>query len=102
VPIRSYSGATVAERLSFLMEGGDDPARLREAAEIAREVNIAISELETRLDALLTSEHRVGFFCECGCMGIARVTMADYRRGGGAWIEGHDPRQSEVEAARLL
>jgi hypothetical protein len=89
--IRFYSGAIVAGRLSILMESGDDPARRREAAEMAQEVNVAISDLEARLDALLTGKHRVGFFCECGRVGIARVTLADYRRSSGAWIAGHEP-----------
>lgn len=100
--IRFYSGATLAERVSLLMDDGDDSGRRREAAEVAREVNVAICDLEGRLDALLTSAHLVGFFCECGCMGIAPMTMADYCKGGGVWIEGHDPRQPEVEAARLI
>jgi hypothetical protein len=100
--IRFYSGATVAESVSVLMSGGDDPARRRESAEVAREVNVAISDLEHRLGARLTSSYPVGFFCECGCMGIAPTTMADYRKGGGAWIQGHDPSQPEVEAARLI
>jgi hypothetical protein len=92
----------VAGRPSILIEGGDDPARRSEAAEIAREVNITISDLEAQLDALLTSEHRIGFFCECGCLRIAAMTMADYSVRGGAWIEGHEPRRPEVEAARLI
>lgn len=100
--IRLYSGATMAKRISLLMDGGDDPDRRREAAEVAREVNVAISELEHRLDAFRTSAYPVGFFCECGCMGLAPTTMADFRKSGGAWIEGHDPRQPEVEAARLI
>ena len=93
---------TLSERVSLLTDSGDDPARRREAAEVAREVNAAISELEHRLDAFRTSAYPVGFFCECGCMGIAPMTMADYRKGGGAWIQGHDPSQYEVEAARLI
>jgi hypothetical protein len=79
----------MAERVALPMDDGQEPGRQREAAQVAREVNTAICELEDRLTA--ADAHRVGFFCECGCMGIVPMPMADYRQRGGAWIEGHEP-----------
>jgi hypothetical protein len=80
--IRFYSGPTVAEPVSPLMQR---PA----AAEVARGVNTAICELEDRLD-LTAGEHPVGFFCECGCLGTVPMTMTAYRVAGGAWLDGHE------------
>ena len=79
--IRSYSGATVAEPLSSLVQPPD-------AAGVARGVNTAICDLEDRLD-LRDGEYPVGFFCECGCLGTVPMTMTAYRVAGGAWLDGH-------------
>jgi hypothetical protein len=37
----------------------------------------------------LRDEAPVGFYCECGCMGIIMATIAEYDAAGGAWVEGH-------------
>jgi hypothetical protein len=34
-------------------------------------------------------DHEYGFTCECGCRETAMATLAEYDRGGGAWLEGH-------------
>lgn len=70
---------------------GLEPADRRGSAEMARAVNAAICELEDRLDRWKPSVHRVGFLCECGCLSVAAITMAEYRLADGAWIEGHEP-----------
>jgi hypothetical protein len=69
----------------------ETPDRNALAADIAREANAHIREMAMELDALVPDERPIGFFCECGCMGIATVTLADYDTQGGAWIEGHEP-----------
>ena len=79
----------MAENLSLLVDSVEEPGRRVDAAEVAREVNAAICELEDRLQA--TDEHPVGFLCECGCLRIAPMSFADYHRGFGAWLEGHEP-----------
>jgi hypothetical protein len=80
----------VAEIASLLIDGAEEPERRSDAAEVAREVNAAICELEDRLPP--SDEHAIGFLCECGCLGVAPMPFADYRRGAGAWIEGHAPK----------
>jgi hypothetical protein len=37
-------------------------------------------------------EREVGFFCECGCMGLVFATIAEYDEQGGVFIEGHETR----------
>jgi hypothetical protein len=63
-------------------------------------VNAHIFALEARLDdasflARDPDRHLIGLLCECGCMGIAAVTRADYEQQGGAWKDDHrpEPRQ---------
>jgi hypothetical protein len=34
-------------------------------------------------------EHLVGFFCECGCLDTATLTVAEHEAAGGAWCAGH-------------
>ena len=80
----------MAERVSLLMDDEGEAGRLSVAAELAREVNAAICELEDRL--LATDDHPVGFLCECGCLGIAPMSFADYRRATGAWLDGHQAK----------
>ena len=54
---------------------------------VAREANANIRQLAKSL----RDERPVGFFCECGCMEIVMVTIAEYDARGGAWLEGHKP-----------
>jgi hypothetical protein len=42
-----------------------------------------------RLDSIVENPRPIGFLCECGCLGNAELTLADFSAGGGAWIEGH-------------
>jgi hypothetical protein len=69
------------------MDDAPDNPEMPERAWIAREVNKYILELSERLH----DERPIGFFCECGCMGIAPTTPARYKAEGGVWIEGHEP-----------
>ena len=80
----------MAERVSLLMDDEEEARRRNVAAELAREVNAAICELEDRL--LATDDHPVGFLCECGCLGIAPISFADYGRATAAWLDGHEPK----------
>jgi hypothetical protein len=45
-------------------------------------------------------EHEYGFSCECGCGQIARLSAAEFDRGGGAWLDGHadDPSRTGPHA----
>jgi hypothetical protein len=61
--------------------------KMPERAWIAREANKHILELSERL----RDQRPIGFFCECGCMGIALTTPARYVDARGVWIEGHKP-----------
>ena len=61
------------------------------AAEIARQANAHIHEMAEALDSIVRDERPIGFFCECGCLGVAEATLAEYEEQGGAWIEGHRP-----------
>jgi hypothetical protein len=54
---------------------------------MAREVNKHIRDLSERLH----DERPIGFFCECGCMGLVVTTPAVYDEQGGAWCENHKP-----------
>jgi hypothetical protein len=70
--------------------GRPDP----DAPAIAREVNRHILALEARLTderflARDPRKHLIGFFCECGCLGIVAVTRDAYETNRGAWLEGH-------------
>lgn len=57
---------------------------------IARETNGHIRALARRFH----DEREVGFFCECGCMGLAFAILAEYDIAGGAWRMGHKPEPS--------
>jgi hypothetical protein len=35
--------------------------------------------------------HQYGFVCECGCQETVKLTLREYDRQGGAWVEGHKP-----------
>jgi hypothetical protein len=57
-------------------------------------VNGQILALEARLDdesflARDPDRYLIGFFCECGCMGIVSSTRVEYEENGGALLEGH-------------
>ena len=77
----------------------DEPNRV--AAEIAREANAHILELEARfheidVHAQGLDEESILFFCECGCIGLVASTRTDYSRDGGAWLEGHKPTRGRI------
>jgi hypothetical protein len=35
--------------------------------------------------------HEYAFVCECGCEQPVKLTLREYDREGGAWVEGHKP-----------
>jgi hypothetical protein len=59
--------------------------------EAARRANAHLLELSGRQYLDAREEHLVGFLCECGCMGTAALTAAEYETAGGAWLAGHRP-----------
>jgi hypothetical protein len=69
------------------MDDAPDNPEMTERAWVAREVNKHILELSEKLH----DERPIGFFCECGCMGIAVTTPARYVSERGVWIKGHEP-----------
>jgi hypothetical protein len=58
-------------------------------ADTAKQANAHIAEMAENLDSIVDNPRPVGFLCECGCLGVAELTLADFRAAGGAWIEGH-------------
>ena len=72
----------------------EDTPRAPRRADLAREANAHILALIHRVGAhvWLDQDRQVGFFCECGCMGVAPTTLSEYEANGGAWIEGHESR----------
>lgn len=72
----------------------EDTPRAPRRPKVAREVNAHILRLIRRIGAhvWLDQDRQVGFFCECGCMGVAPTTLAEYEARDGAWIEGHENR----------
>ena len=64
------------------------------AAQIAREANAQILELEARLGEVSAHERdrdSIRLFCECGCMAIVTTTRSRYDAIGGAWVKSHQP-----------
>ena len=33
------------------------------------------------------------FVCECGCDQVVKISLPEYDREGGAWLEGHKPSE---------
>jgi hypothetical protein len=58
-------------------------------ADTARWANAHIAEMAEQLDSIVKNPRPVGFLCECGCLGVAELTLADFRAAGGAWIAEH-------------
>jgi hypothetical protein len=68
----------------------DDALNNPDRAWLARETNANIRQLAESL----RDERPIGFFCECGCMGIVLVTLAEYDLAGGVWLDGHRPPET--------
>jgi hypothetical protein len=70
----------------------DNPPETRpHAAQAARAANSHILALEDLLAPRGGDEQEIGFFCECGCLGVVAMTRAEYEAAGGAWLAGHKP-----------
>jgi hypothetical protein len=65
------------------------PATPDDRASIARETNGHIRVLARTFH----DTREVGFFCECGCMGLTFATITEYDAQAGAWKEGHKLKQ---------
>jgi hypothetical protein len=72
------------------MDDAPNNPKTTDRAWLAREVNKHILELSERLH----DERPIGFFCECGCMGIVSSTQADYEQSDGVWLDGHQARDT--------
>ena len=72
----------------------ESPDSRPDAAQIAREANAHIREMAEGLNALVPDGRPIGFFCECGCLEIATMTLADFEAAGGVWLDGHSPGPS--------
>jgi hypothetical protein len=59
------------------------------STEIARRANAHIAEMAETFDSILHDPRPIGFLCECGCLGMAELTLVDFRGAGGAWIVEH-------------
>jgi hypothetical protein len=59
------------------------------STDIARRANTHIAEMAESLDSIVKNPRPIGFLCECGCLGIAELTLANFRASDGARIEGH-------------
>ena len=59
------------------------------STDVARRANAHIAEMAESLDSIVKNPRPIGFLCECGCLGIAEVTLADFHASGGARIAGH-------------
>jgi hypothetical protein len=59
------------------------------STDIARRANVHIAEMAEQLDSIVKNPRPIGFLCECGCLGTAELTLADYGTAGGAWIAEH-------------
>jgi hypothetical protein len=67
------------------------------ASEVARQANAHIHEMAASLDSFVRDVRPLGFFCECGCMGIVAAAPTEVEAGG-AWLDGHEPH-SVTDAA---
>ena len=62
-----------------------------QAADSARAFNRQLRETLRALGVRMDDDHRHAFVCECGCGEVAKLTLAEYDRRGGAWLDGHTP-----------
>ena len=59
------------------------------STEIARRANAHIAEMAATFDSILNDPRPIGFLCECGCLGVVEVALAEYGEADGAWIAEH-------------
>jgi hypothetical protein len=81
-------------RVSLVAPGGRTDDRFDPETRHARS-RLHRRETNGHIRALARSFHderEVGFFCECGCMGLVFATIAEYDEQGGVFIEGHETR----------
>ena len=62
-------------------------------ADGARAFNRQLRETAAVLSGHAGGGHEYAFVCECGCEQTVMLTLRDYDRQGGAWLEGHKPAE---------
>jgi hypothetical protein len=60
-------------------------------AKAAQAYNRQLRETAAVLGAHAGAAHEYPFFCECGCEQTVMLTLREYDRRGGAWLEAHRP-----------
>jgi hypothetical protein len=60
-------------------------------AEAAKGFNRQLRQTAVVLAGHAGGGHRYGFVCECGCEQTVMLSLPEYERQGGAWLEGHKP-----------
>lgn len=58
-------------------------------AEAAKAYNKQLRETAAVLAGHSGGSHEYPFLCECGCEQTIKLTLREYDRLGGAWVEGH-------------
>jgi hypothetical protein len=62
-------------------------------ADAAKKFNKQLWATAASLAAMVGAhDYEYAFVCECGCEETVRLTLAEYDEEGGAWLEGHRPR----------
>jgi hypothetical protein len=67
----------------------DTRAAPPDSTDIARRANAQIAEMAERLDSIVKNPRPIGFLCECGCLGIIELTLAEFRASGEVRIAEH-------------
>jgi hypothetical protein len=60
-------------------------------AEAAQAFNRQLRQTAAVLAGQAGGGHAYAFLCECGCEQTVNLTLPEYDRQGGAWVEGHKP-----------
>jgi hypothetical protein len=60
-------------------------------AEAAKAFNRQLRQTAAVLAGHAGGSHEYAFLCECGCEQTVKLTLPEYDRRRGAWIEGHEP-----------
>ena len=60
--------------------------------------NRTVIKLAERAEALVDENVPLEFLCECGCMTLLQLSLAEYKSFGGALILGHT-RQNKLRSS---
>jgi hypothetical protein len=67
---------------------------LPHAAGAAERFNQALRRAAETLGARGVKDHHYAFLCECGCDETVKLTLAEYDKQGGAWLDGHNAAEA--------